>query len=54
MAGASMCPTEVETEGFWQEFRDRIKAVNPEAYIVGEIWTEAVSNGSTAPSLMES
>jgi cyclomaltodextrinase len=34
-------PYEVETEGFWQEFRDRIKAVNPEAYIVGEIWTEA-------------
>ena len=34
-------PYEVETEGFWQEFRDRIKAINPEAYIVGEIWTEA-------------
>jgi len=35
-------PYEVETEGFWQEFRDRVKAVNPDAYIVGEIWTEAV------------
>jgi cyclomaltodextrinase len=35
-------PYEVETEGFWQEFRDRIKALNPDAYIVGEIWTEAV------------
>jgi cyclomaltodextrinase len=35
-------PYEVETEGFWREFRDRIKAINPEAYIVGEIWTEAV------------
>ncbi|NMF83834.1 glycoside hydrolase family 13 protein [Nodosilinea sp. P-1105] len=34
-------PYEVETAGFWQEFRDRIKALNPEAYIVGEIWTEA-------------
>ncbi|TVP66330.1 MAG: DUF3459 domain-containing protein [Leptolyngbya sp. LCM1.Bin17] len=34
-------PYEVETTGFWQEFRDRIKALNPEAYIVGEIWTEA-------------
>ena len=34
-------PYEVKTEGFWQEFRDRIKAINPEAYIVGEIWTDA-------------
>ena len=25
-----------------KEFRDRVKAVNPDAYIVGEIWTEAV------------
>ncbi len=34
-------PFEVKTEGFWQEFRDRVKAVNPEAYIVGEVWTDA-------------
>ena len=34
-------PNEVETPGFWQEFRDRVKAVNPEAYIVGEIWGDA-------------
>ncbi|PZO39464.1 MAG: alpha-amylase [Shackletoniella antarctica] len=34
-------PYEVKTEGFWQEFRDRIKAINPEAYIVGEVWTDA-------------
>jgi glycosidase len=34
-------PYEVTAEGFWQEFRDRIKAINPEAYIVGEIWTDA-------------
>ena len=34
-------PYEVKTEGFWQEFRQRVKAVNPEAYIVGEIWTDA-------------
>ena len=34
-------PNEVKDPGFWQEFRDRIKAVNPEAYIVGEIWTPA-------------
>jgi neopullulanase len=34
-------PTEIDDEGFWQEFRRRCRAVNPEAYIVGEIWNEA-------------
>jgi cyclomaltodextrinase len=34
-------PFEIKTKGFWQEFRDRIKAINPEAYIVGEVWTDA-------------
>jgi cyclomaltodextrinase / maltogenic alpha-amylase / neopullulanase len=34
-------PFEITTEGFWQEFRDRVKAINPEAYIVGEIWGDA-------------
>ncbi len=34
-------PDEVETEGFWEEFRDRVKKINPDAYIVGEIWTPA-------------
>ncbi len=34
-------PDQVETPGFWQEFRTRIKAINPEAYIVGEIWEDA-------------
>lgn len=34
-------PAEVTTPGFWQEFRDRVKAINPEAYIVGEIWWDA-------------
>ncbi|GAB4531534.1 MAG: glycoside hydrolase family 13 protein [Pleurocapsa sp.] len=34
-------PNEVTTPGFWQEFRDRVKGVNPEAYIVGEIWCDA-------------
>ncbi|MEL6939392.1 MAG: alpha-amylase family glycosyl hydrolase [Cyanobacteria bacterium J06598_1] len=34
-------PGEVKTEGFWAEFRSRIKAINPEAYIVGEIWDDA-------------
>ncbi len=34
-------PNEIETTGFWSEFRDRVKAVNPDAYIVGEIWSDA-------------
>ncbi|UNU23358.1 glycoside hydrolase family 13 protein [Microcoleus vaginatus] len=34
-------PFEIKTPGFWQEFRDRVKAVNPEAYIVGEVWEDA-------------
>jgi cyclomaltodextrinase / maltogenic alpha-amylase / neopullulanase len=34
-------PFEITVPGFWQEFRDRVKAVNPEAYIVGEIWSDA-------------
>ena len=34
-------PFDVTTEGFWVEFRSRVKAINPEAYIVGEVWTDA-------------
>ncbi|MDB9312882.1 glycoside hydrolase family 13 protein [Spirulina sp. CS-785/01] len=34
-------PYEVETPGFWQEFRDRVKAINPDAYIVGEVWRDS-------------
>jgi cyclomaltodextrinase len=34
-------PSEIEAEGFWQEFRSRVKAINPDAYIVGEVWTDA-------------
>ena len=29
---------EITTPGFWEEFRQRVKAINPEAYIVAEIW----------------
>jgi len=32
---------EIATPGFWQEFRRRIKAINPDAYIVAEIWEES-------------
>ena len=34
-------PNEIDDDAFWQEFRCRIKAGKPEAYIVGEIWTDA-------------
>jgi len=34
-------PAEIADDSFWQEFRYRVKRVNPEAYIVGEIWHEA-------------
>jgi cyclomaltodextrinase / maltogenic alpha-amylase / neopullulanase len=34
-------PFEITAEGFWQEFRDRVKAIDPEAYIVGEVWGDA-------------
>lgn len=34
-------PNEINDDGFWQEFRRRCKAVNPNAYIVGELWGEA-------------
>jgi glycosidase len=31
-------PNEINDDSFWQEFRRRVKKVNPDAYIVGEIW----------------
>ncbi|MBK9712383.1 MAG: glycoside hydrolase family 13 protein [Kouleothrix sp.] len=34
-------PFEIKSAGFWQEFRRRIKAINPEAYIVGEVWWDS-------------
>ncbi len=34
-------PGEIDDDIFWQEFRRRVKEVNPDAYIVGEIWYEA-------------
>ncbi|MBD2137814.1 glycoside hydrolase family 13 protein [Anabaena sp. FACHB-1237] len=34
-------PSDIKTPGFWQQFRQRVKAVNPDAYIVGEIWDDA-------------
>ncbi len=34
-------PAEIDDEAFWQEFRQRCRAVNPDAYLVGEIWDVA-------------
>ena len=31
-------PAEIEDREFWAEFRRRCRAINPEAYLVGEIW----------------
>ncbi|HSO14068.1 MAG TPA: glycoside hydrolase family 13 protein [Anaerolineales bacterium] len=33
--------TEIDDDAFWQEFRNRVRAINPEAYIVAEIWHES-------------
>ena len=32
---------EIDDDAFWQEFRNRVRAINPETYIVGEIWHES-------------
>ena len=34
-------PEEIQDDSFWREFRQVVKSVNPDAYIVGEIWHEA-------------
>jgi cyclomaltodextrinase / maltogenic alpha-amylase / neopullulanase len=34
-------PMEIDDDSFWQEFRQVVKAVNPDAYIVGEIPQDA-------------
>jgi len=34
-------PQEINDDAFWRAFRRRVKGVNPDAYIVGEIWTDA-------------
>jgi neopullulanase len=34
-------PNEIDDDDFWREFRRRVKGVNPDAYIVGEIWGDA-------------
>ena len=34
-------PNEINDDSFWQTFRQRVKAINPDAYLVGEIWGDA-------------
>jgi cyclomaltodextrinase len=34
-------PAEIDDDEFWREFRRRVRAANPEAYIVGELWHES-------------
>ena len=34
-------PNEINDDAFWQEFRRRCRAINPDCYIVGEFWSEA-------------
>ena len=34
-------PGEIDDRAFWAEFRSRCRAINPEAYLVGEIWLVA-------------
>lgn len=33
-------PNEVNKPGFWEAFRKKVRAINPDAYIVGEIWDD--------------
>jgi cyclomaltodextrinase / maltogenic alpha-amylase / neopullulanase len=32
-------PNEIDDDSFWAEFRRTVKSTNPEAYLVGEVWT---------------
>jgi len=34
-------PGEIDDDEFWQEFRCRVRAINSEAYTVGEVWHDA-------------
>ena len=48
-------PTEITADGFWEEFRERVRAINPDAYIVGEIWedsTEYIVGGTRFDATM--
>jgi neopullulanase len=34
-------PGEIDDDSFWREFRQRVRAINSEAYLVGELWHDA-------------
>ena len=34
-------PNEIDDADFWRTFRSKVKSVNPDAYLCGEIWTHA-------------
>lgn len=34
-------PNEIDSDAFWEGFRRRAKAIDPDAYLVGEIWHDA-------------
>jgi cyclomaltodextrinase / maltogenic alpha-amylase / neopullulanase len=34
-------PGEIDDDSFWQELRRRCRAINPDAYLVGEVWGDA-------------
>jgi len=36
-------PEEIPDRSFWQEFRSEVRKINPDAYLLGEIWTNAAS-----------
>jgi glycosidase len=36
-------PKEIESPHFWQEWRHRVRAINPDAYLLGEIWDEGLA-----------
>lgn len=31
-------PNEIDDDSFWAEFRENVRSVNPDAYLIGEIW----------------
>ena len=48
-------PNEIEDDDFWREFRGRVLAGNPNAYIVGEVWSDSrrwLNNGDMWHAVM--
>ncbi|MCP4309372.1 MAG: DUF3459 domain-containing protein [bacterium] len=48
-------PVEITADGYWEEFRERVRAINPDAYIVGEIWedsTDYIADGTRFDATM--